>query len=69
MHESNENIIRTIELTRQLIACADIGDLDREDDTCGVFYGIVRDNAYKILHEAEKERLRHIDRGWWKVAP
>ena len=62
MNESNDPIDRTIELTRQLIACADIGDLEREDDTCGVFFGIVRDNAYKILQEAEKERLRHIDR-------
>ncbi|MBN2038302.1 MAG: hypothetical protein JW768_16295 [Chitinispirillaceae bacterium] len=66
MHESNTNIQRTIELSRQLLQVADTGDLEREDDTCGVLFGIVRDNAYKILKEAQRERMRHVDRGWWK---
>jgi hypothetical protein len=63
MHESNENIERTIELSRQLLYCADMGDLAREDDRGGVFYGIVRDNAYKIINEAERERTRHFNYG------
>ncbi|MBN1129545.1 MAG: hypothetical protein JXA71_11190 [Chitinispirillaceae bacterium] len=61
MDDIDENIHHTIALTRQLIHCADIGDQEREDDTCGVLYGIVRDCAYRILGEAERERLRHID--------
>jgi hypothetical protein len=62
MENDNENIQRTIELTRELIHCADVGDLERQDDTCGVLYGIVRDSAYRILVEAERERVRHGDR-------
>jgi hypothetical protein len=58
-----ENIQCAIELSRQLLSCADIGDLAREDDSCGVLYGIVRDSAYKIIKAAERERLRHIERG------
>lgn len=69
MRNSSENISRTIELSRQLIYTADLGDLEREDDSCGVFYGIVRDSAYKIIHEAERERLRHLDKGLWVRDP
>jgi hypothetical protein len=59
MSDTNENIERTMELTHQLLVCADNGDIEREDDTCGVFYGLVRDFAYKILNEAEKELSLH----------
>jgi hypothetical protein len=62
MENDDENIQHTIKLTRQLIHCADIGDLERQDDTCGVLYGIVRDGAYRILVEAERERVRHVNR-------
>jgi hypothetical protein len=60
MAELNEIIDQTIELTRQLIYCADMGDLTREDDRRGVFYRLVRDSAYKIMNEAERERTRHL---------
>ncbi len=36
-----------------------------EDDSCGVLYGIVRDCAYKMIDTANKERLRHIEKGIW----
>lgn len=39
--------------------------MQREDDSCGVLYGIVRDCAYKMLDAAEKERKRHMDKGIW----
>lgn len=57
--------MNAISLSRRLISCADTGDLEREDDGCGVLYGIVRDSAWKIINEAEKERERHIKKGTW----
>jgi len=66
MRESSENIMRTIDLSRQLLYAADLGDLACEDDRCSLLYGIVRDNAYKILNEAERERERHINQGIWE---
>jgi hypothetical protein len=63
MIEPNENIDRTIELSRQLIFCADLGDMEREDDRGGVFFGLVRDSAYKLINEAERERTRYMNRG------
>jgi hypothetical protein len=65
MRETNKNIHRVLELSRKLLFCADRGDIQREDDSCGVLYGIVRDCAYKIIDTANKERLRHIEKGIW----
>ena len=55
-----------IELSRQLVSCADLGELLCEDKHCSVFYKIVRDCAVKILDQAEKERGMHMDRGVWE---
>jgi hypothetical protein len=65
MNNSTKNISRLIELCRQLLCCADRGDIQRSDDTCGVLFGMVRDSAYKILELAQKERLLHIRNGSW----
>jgi hypothetical protein len=65
MNKANANILRTIELSRELLDAADHGDLAREDDGCGVLYAIVRDSAYKIIQIAEREKCRHIDKGVW----
>ena len=65
MKETNKNIERVLELSRKLLFSADRGDIQRDDDSCGVLYGIVRDCAYKIIDTANKERLRHIEKGIW----
>jgi hypothetical protein len=44
---------------------ADEGDMVREDASCGVLYGILRDSAFKIKKLAEEERDAHIRKGWW----
>lgn len=66
MKPCDENIKRTIELARKMMALADQGDVDREDVGCGVMYGVLRDSAYKILHLAEQEKKRHQQKGWWQ---
>jgi hypothetical protein len=63
----DEHIIRTLELTEEMIDLADRGDADREDTGCGVLYGILRDSAYKLRQLAEKEREAHIQKGLWMV--
>ena len=45
---------------------ADEGDRYREDNGCGVLYGVVRDAAFKIKKLAEAEKEAHIRKGWWK---
>jgi hypothetical protein len=63
----NQNLIRTIRLTREMLALADEGDRDRDDDSCGVVYGILRDAAYHIRKLAEQECEKHKSAGKWDV--
>ena len=55
----DENLARTIRLTREMIAVADEGDRDRADDSCGIVYGVLRDSAYRIRELAENECEKH----------
>ena len=59
------NVARTIELARQMIELAQIGYEQREDDNCGILYGILLDSGYRILNLAEKEKHAHQRKGWW----
>jgi len=48
-----------------MIYLADQGDADREDNGCGILYGVLRDSAYKLKNLAEDEKANHIQKGWW----
>ena len=48
-----------------MIWLADQGDTDREDNGCGIIYGVLRDSAYKLKKLDEEERVNHIRKGWW----
>ncbi|NLP01798.1 MAG: hypothetical protein GX089_04825 [Fibrobacter sp.] len=61
----NREILRVQRLNRMLLSCADHGDLYRNDDSCGVLFGIVRDCAYRMLDLAEAEKRKHMERGGW----
>lgn len=65
MRDCNKHIVETLEAVRNLIILADEGERDAEDDSCMVLYGVVRDSAYRIRLQAEKERERHIGEGKW----
>jgi len=60
------NIKSTLKLTAEMIKLANKGDIEREDNGCGILYGILRDSAYKLKQIAEIERKKHIEKGWWK---
>jgi hypothetical protein len=59
MQETNENIDRTIELSRHLLNSADLSDISCENRDCHNFYRNVSDKAGRIIKEAERERLRN----------
>ena len=61
----NKNIVKLLRLTREMIILADEGDLNRQDKSCGVLYGMLRDSAYKLKTLAEKEKELHIENGIW----
>jgi len=64
---SNKNLIRALDLVRELTKLADQGDDAREDVGCGVLYGTVRDSAYKIKALADSEIAEHKLRGKWRL--
>jgi len=63
--ECNDNIRRALRMAADLTILADEGEMAMEDDGCGVLYGVVRDCAYKIRAEAEREREAHKAKGVW----
>ena len=65
MKSYNENLIRVIRLTQEMLALADEGDRDRNDDTCGIVYGILRDTAYRLRKTAQAECESHKAAGKW----
>jgi len=62
----DENIKKTLELAKDMLSTAEKGDAYREDDGCGILYGVLRDSAYEIKQIAESEKEKHIKKGWWK---
>ena len=69
MRPCNHNIRKTLNLVDEMIRVADKGDIDREDNGCGILYGVLRDSAYKVKKLAEQEKQNHIEKGWWSEEP
>ena len=65
MRPCNHNIRKTLNLVDEMIRVADKGDIEREDNGCGILYGVLRDSAYKVKKLAEQEKEKHILKGWW----
>ena len=66
MRRCNHNIRKTLNLVDEMIRVADEGDIEREDNGCGILYGVLRDSAYKVKKLAEQEKEKHILKGWWE---
>ncbi len=65
MKPCDKNIVKTLKLVDEMIDLANGGDIEREDVGCGILYGTMRDSAYKLKLLAEKEKEKHIKKGWW----
>ena len=65
VRKCNQNILEALELAKKLIILSDEGEAASEDDSCSVLYGIIRDCAYRIRDQAERERVSHVDQGRW----
>jgi len=61
----NKHIKETLDLVRSLIILADEGESDSQDDGCRLLYGVIRDCAYKIKYEAEREIDAHKNNKKW----
>ena len=50
---------KILDITSNMLELADFGDKHRRDAGCGVVFGNLRDDAYKLHRLAEKEIERH----------
>ncbi len=66
MRPCNTVIEETLKLVLTMLSLSDKGDEVREDDGCGILYGVMRDSAYKIRKMAEAEKETHVRKGMWK---
>ncbi len=62
----NENLRRVQRLTNEMMALADEGDEHRDDPSCGILYGILRDMAYQLRKLIQEECERHKQAGKWE---
>ena len=62
----NDYIRQALAYARKLTILADEGEAASCDDGCAVLYGVVRDCAYKIRTEAEREKDSHKAQGRWE---
>ncbi len=65
MRPCDKMIVMTFDLTDKMIVLSDQGDAVRDDDGCGILYGVIRDAAFKIKKLAEAEKNAHIKKGLW----
>jgi len=65
MRPCNKVIEDTLKLVMSMLSLSDKGDAVREDDGCGILYGVLRDSAYKIKKMAETEKENHMKKGLW----
>ena len=62
----NEHIRETIAIAHRLMELADEAEAESKDNGCAVLYGIVRDCAYRIRREAQREEEAHKRKGQWE---
>lgn len=62
----NSHIRKALDIARKLTVLADQGEAKSEDDGCVLLYSVIRDCAYKIKAQAEREREAHKALGVWE---
>jgi len=66
MRPCDESIRETLDLVDNMLDLADRGDAVREDNGCGILYGVLSDSAFKIKTLAETEKDAYIKKCWCK---
>ena len=66
MKPCNSNLIKVMDISRDLLSIAEKGDADRDDDGCGVLYGLVRDSGYNLIRHTLNEIEKHKKSGKWE---
>jgi hypothetical protein len=63
---NNDNLLQVRELAARMLELAELGDRHRDDASCGILYGILRDTAYRLRKLADEECEKHRLLGKWQ---
>ena len=66
--QNSRYVRKALQAARQLTVLADEGEAQATDDGCAVLFGVIRDCAYKIRAQAEREMSSRMSRGVWQSA-
>ena len=59
MKPCDRNLQETVELAERLISLSLKGDDEREDNGCGILYGVMRDAGFRLKQLAQREVRNH----------
>ena len=59
MKPCDRNLQETVELAERLISLSFKGDEEREDNGCGILYGVMRDTGFRLKELAQREVRNH----------
>ena len=59
-NECDRYLEKTLDITDEMIRLADQAEAACSDNRCAVVYGILRDSAYRVRNEAQRERENHL---------
>ena len=60
MKPCNMHIVNTLKLVDEMIYLADLEDADREDNGCGILYGVLRDSAFKLKKTGRRRKAESL---------
>jgi hypothetical protein len=63
---SKEHILKALNITREMILLAEEGEANAVDDGCWILFCEIRDCAYRIRTQAEREQMAHKKEGTWE---
>ncbi|MCE9613149.1 MAG: hypothetical protein K8T26_02675 [Lentisphaerae bacterium] len=65
---STKFVRKALLAAQELTVLADQGETETHDDGCAILFGVIRDCAYKIRSQAEREMVARKSRGAWETS-
>lgn len=65
----SKHIHKALDLARELIILADEGEAEAQDDGCILFFGVLRDCAYRIRQQADHADPESVKQASGKTTP
>jgi len=64
--QSNEHILKALDIANDLMGLANNEEVLGNDNVCGILLGVMRDCAYKIRRQVERERQARKAKSQWR---